>query len=177
MPTTRPDPWIATDRLALRPLRPDDAWRVADLANDYEVAQMVTRLPHPYSLRDAEQFIERMRTADDRTERAFGMEHQSFGLVGVLGFHRPDGRFTEMGYWLGRTFWGCGLATEAAKAALAWAFADWGKRAVMASHYIDNPASGRVLAKAGFLYTGEVRELRSLARGANARARMMVCMA
>jgi RimJ/RimL family protein N-acetyltransferase len=47
----------------------------------------------------------------------------------------------------------------------------------MASHYIDNPASGRVLAKAGFLYTGEVRELRSMARGSNAQARMMVCMA
>jgi RimJ/RimL family protein N-acetyltransferase len=177
MQTTHQSPWIATDRLALRPLRPEDAWRVADLANDYEVAQMVTRLPHPYAVRDAEQYIDHMSSADSRAERAFGMEHRSFGLIGVLGFHRPDGRFTEMGYWLGRTFWGCGLATEAARAALAWAFADWGKRAVMASHYIDNPASGRVLTKAGFLYTGEVRELRSLARSSNVQARMMVCMA
>jgi RimJ/RimL family protein N-acetyltransferase len=177
METTRPSPSIAADRLTLRPLTCADAWRVADLANDYEVAQMVTRLPHPYELRDAEQFIARMRTADPRAERAFGLEHKSFGLIGVMGFHRPEDRLTEMGYWLGRTFWGCGLATEAARAALAWAFGEWGKRAVMASHFIDNPASGRVLAKAGFLYTGEVRELRSLARGAHAPARMMVCMA
>jgi RimJ/RimL family protein N-acetyltransferase len=47
----------------------------------------------------------------------------------------------------------------------------------MASHFTDNPASGRVLSKAGFLYTGEVRELRSVARAAEAPARMMVCMA
>jgi RimJ/RimL family protein N-acetyltransferase len=177
MQTTRPGPWIATDRLTLRPLIPDDAWRIADLANDYEVARMLVPLPHPYSLRDAEQFIERMRSADPRADHAFGMEHRSFGLVGVLGFQRADGPITEMGYWLGRTFWGCGLATEAARAALAWAFGDWGKRAIMASHFADNPASGRVLAKAGFLYTGEVRELRSLARGTHAPARMMVCMA
>jgi RimJ/RimL family protein N-acetyltransferase len=177
MPTTHDSPWIATDRLALRPLAHEDAWRLADLANDYEVAQMVTRLPHPYGLRDAEQFIDRMRSADPRAERAFGLEHQSFGLIGVMGFHRPDGSLTEMGYWLGRTFWGCGLATEAARAALAWAFGDWGKRAIMASHFADNPASARVLSKAGFLYTGEVRELSSLARGAQAPARMMVCIA
>jgi RimJ/RimL family protein N-acetyltransferase len=177
MPTTRPDPWIATDRLALRPLASDYAWRIADLANDYEVARMLVPLPHPYKLDDAEQFIDRMRQADPRADRAFGMEHKSFGLVGVMGFHRPDGRLTEMGYWLGRTFWGCGLATEAARAALAWAFGDWGKRAIVASHFADNPASGRVLSKAGFLYTGEVCELRSLARGGTAPARMMVCVA
>ena len=177
MPTTRPSPWIAADRLALRPLLRDDAWRVADLANDYEVARMLAPLPHPYGLRDAEQFIDRMHDADPRSDQAFGLEHQSFGLIGVLGFHRPDGRITEMGYWIGRTFWGCGLATEAARAALAWAFGDWGKRAVMASHFTDNPASGRVLSKAGFLYTGEVRQLRSLARGGEAPSRMMICMA
>jgi RimJ/RimL family protein N-acetyltransferase len=177
MPTTHHSPWIATDRLALRELTFDDAWRVADLANDYEVARMLLPLPHPYGLRDAEAFIQRMRTADPRVDRAFGLQHESFGLIGVLGFHRPDGRITEMGYWLGRTFWGCGLATEAARAALAWAFGDWGKRAIMASHFTDNPASGRVLSKAGFLYTGEVRALRSVARAAEAPARMMVCMA
>jgi len=177
MPTTHQSPWIATDRLALRPLTYDDAWRVADLANDYEVARMLLPLPHPYDLRDAQAFIGRMRAADPRVDRAFGLEHQSFGLVGVLGFHRPDGRITEMGYWLGRTFWGCGLATEAARAALAWAFGDWGKRAIMASHFTDNPASGRVLSKVGFLYTGEVRDLLSMARRAHAPARMMICMA
>jgi RimJ/RimL family protein N-acetyltransferase len=177
MQQTRPSPWIAAERLALRPLTRNDAWRVADLANDYEVARMMAPLPHPYALRDAEQFIDHMGDADPRSDRAFGVEHQSFGLIGVLGFHRPDGRITEMGYWIGRTFWGCGLATEAARAALTWAFGDWGKRAVMASHFTDNPASGRVLSKAGFLYTGEVRQLRSLARGGEAPSRMMVCMA
>jgi RimJ/RimL family protein N-acetyltransferase len=177
MNAIRSGPWIAADRLSLRPLTPDDAWRIADLANDYEVARMLTPLPHPFVLEDAQRFIDRMAVADARADRAFGLDHQSFGLIGILGFHRQGGPITEMGYWLGRTFWGCGLATEAARAALAWAFCDWGKRAIMASHFADNPASGRVLAKAGFLYTGEVRELRSLARGASAPARMMVCVA
>ena len=69
---------------------------------------------------------------------------------------------------------GRGLATEALTGALAWAARDWRRRYVVAGHFADNPASGRVLEKAGFLYTGEVRRGFSKARAGEARTRRMV---
>ncbi|MEI9889980.1 MAG: GNAT family N-acetyltransferase [Caulobacteraceae bacterium] len=69
------------------------------------------------------------------------------------------------------------MGSEAARAALAWAGTGWGRRMVTAGHFADNQASGRVLIKAGFLYTGEVQRRFSRARGAEAATRMMVWLA
>ena len=83
-----------------------------------------------------------------------------------------------MGYWIGRPYWGQGYATEAAAGAVGWAGADAGASGwVVAGHFADNPASGRVLEKAGFLYTGVVAPQFSKARGAVAPTRMMVWLA
>ena len=67
--------------------------------------------------------------------------------------------------------------TEAVRAALGWARGGWRRRYLLAGHYADNPASGHVLVKAGFLYTGEVIPRFSLARGESAPTRMMVWLA
>jgi RimJ/RimL family protein N-acetyltransferase len=83
----------------------------------------------------------------------------------------------EIGYWLGRPFWGRGLMTDAVVAALAWVGGAWGRRFVMAGHFADNPASGQVLIKTGFLYTGEVLSRFSIARGEESPTRMMVWLA
>ena len=69
------------------------------------------------------------------------------------------------------------LPTEAVRGVLVWASRNWRRRALVAGHFADNPASGRVLEKAGFLYTGEVRPKFSIARGADADTRMMVWLA
>ena len=95
----------------------------------------------------------------------------------MMSFFPDDAGRPEMGYWLGRPYWGQGYATEVAERALVWANRDWGRRYVMAGHFADNPASGQVLSKAGFLYTGEVRQLPSVARGGEVPARMMVWLA
>lgn len=172
-------PRIETDRLVLRRPGLQDAARIADLINDYDVARMLTRAPHPYGLKDAEAFLGTQEARDE----AFLIEHPSFGPIGMIGLHdQPDDdaaplRLKEMGYWLGRTFWGQGFATEAAKAVLGRAKDHDGRRAVVSGHYADNPASGRVLEKAGFLYTGEVRPRACLSRGAAVDTRMMVWLA
>jgi RimJ/RimL family protein N-acetyltransferase len=83
----------------------------------------------------------------------------------------------EIGYWLGRPFWGRGYMTEAVDAALLWAGDGWGRRYLLAGHFADNPASGQVLVKAGFLYTGDVVPRFSMARGEEAPTRMMVWLA
>lgn len=170
-------PALSTPRLRLRAPKAADAQGIAVLANDPDVARMTTRMPLPYSPADAEAFLKICMEHDPRRERVFAIEQADGEFVGMMGFHpNPAGR-TEIGYWLGRPYWGRGLATEAARAALDWAGRDWGRRYILAGHFADNPASGQVLCKSGFLYTGDVEPRHSLARGAIADTRMMVWLA
>lgn len=168
-------PAIETARLRLRRLRSEDAVTLAALANDIEVARMLVPLPHPYTLDDAESFV----AAQARTgaEPVFAIDHPDFGLMGMVGFHRDDEPYPEVGYWLGRAYWGQGFATEALGGALGWARKVGRARAIASSHFHDNPASGRVLIKAGFLYTGVVKPRRSAARAAITPSRMMIWLA
>src|SRR5699024_10331451 len=76
-------------------------------------------------------------------------------LIGSAGISR-DGDDVELGYWIARAHWGQGYATEAARAVLSQARA-LGHKQLVASHFVDNPASGRVLRKVGFCPTGERR--------------------
>ncbi|HRD45398.1 MAG TPA: GNAT family N-acetyltransferase [Caulobacter sp.] len=170
-------PTIETRRLTLRSPAPADAPRLATLMNDVDIARMTSRVPHPYALSDAERFVGLAQGEDPRTDRSFLIELEDEGVIGGIGFNAaPNGR-TEVGYWLGRDWWGRGLATEALQGALAWAGRDWRKRFIVAGHFADNPASGQVLVKAGFLYTGEVQARPSIARGGEASTRMMVWLA
>jgi RimJ/RimL family protein N-acetyltransferase len=170
-------PTVRTPRLTLRAPEQSDTDRILALANDIDIARMTTSMPHPYSRPDAEAFLARVHSVDLNDEVAFAIDEGRDGLIGVVGLfpHGPLG--PEIGYWIGRDYWGQGYATEAASAALVWAGKDWGRRVVMSGHFADNPASGRVLEKAGFLYTGEVQSRRSAARGAAAPTRMMVWLA
>lgn len=170
-------PVIETRRLTLRAPARRDARAMAELANDFDVVRMTSRMPWPYTLKDAEDFVGRCEQRDWNQDATFAIELEDEGFAGVLGFFgNADGEL-EVGYWLGRPYWGRGIATEALKGALLWASRDWRKRCVVAGHFEDNPASGVVLTKADFLYTGVVRDLPSAARGGTARSRMMVWLA
>ena len=168
------EPIIETARLILRRPRSADAPRLAKLLNDADLARMSQAIPHPYGLEDAESFLDQVSQADPQA--LFIIDHPAQGPIGAVGFDSRGGR-TELGYWLGRPFWGCGFATEAATAALGWAHRTLRRRYVMARHFADNPASAEVLIKAGFLYTGEVRPSASAARRQTVPARMMVWLA
>lgn len=180
-------PRIETRRLVLRAPVASDASRIALLAADLGVARMTTSMPHPFHRHHAESFLARVEALDPAREIVFAIDLDDQGLIGVVGFHpspvlgprvgRPKHIGPEIGYWLGRPFWGRGLATEAVAAALAWAKKVWRRRMVVSGHFADNPASGRVLEKAGFLYTGEVQPRHSAARGEVADTRMMVWLA
>jgi RimJ/RimL family protein N-acetyltransferase len=170
-------PAIGTERLILRGPTAADAPAIAELANDLGVTGMTSQMPHPYGLAEAEAFVAGAQRLDSRREAAFAIEHRLFGVVGVLAFDRDGAGRPEVGYWLGRSFWGRGYATEALTAALAWARADWRKNVVWAGHFADNGASGQVLVKAGFLYTGDVEPRMSVSRGQPVPTRMMVWLA
>jgi RimJ/RimL family protein N-acetyltransferase len=166
-------PTLVTERLTLRAPTYADAPRLAELANDFGVTRMTTRMPHPYTLEDARTFVARVEVGDPAREVTWVVADGT-GPVGVIGFYSDRSFTAEVGYWLGRPAWGRGYASETLARALAWADNVWRRRCLVACCYTDNPASARVLEKSGFLPTG-VRALSpSLARGGEAMAQEFV---
>jgi RimJ/RimL family protein N-acetyltransferase len=161
---------IRTERLILREPELSDAPRIARYAADPGVARMTCSFPLQQTTVGAEGWILiRQAVAKLGQGASFAIELPGEGLVGLIGAHRRGDK-AEIGYWLGRPWWGRGYATEAVRGIVPFA-RDLG--AVIADHFADNPASGRALEKAGFVYTGEVAPRFSLARGESAPTRLM----
>lgn len=154
---------IETERLKLRALRMGDAPVIARNAGDPQVARMISSAPVPYLPVAAEGWIMTLRARAPLGEDfVFGFEAEGEGLIGVIGAHKKrDGAF-DVGYWVAPAYWGQGFATEALRAFVAQART---LGPLVAGHFEDNPASGRVLQKGGFAYTGETLEQFSLGRG------------
>jgi RimJ/RimL family protein N-acetyltransferase len=152
-----------SERLFLRPAFPEDARELYHAICDAGVVAMLASAPWPYRMADAEQFC--AMPAAPQTPRFLITRPDEKGapIIGTVGFRQADGGL-ELGYWIGREHWGRGYATEAGRGALEVAHAI-GHRRVLAGHYVDNPASGRVLRKLGFRETGEVRPTFCRARG------------
>lgn len=167
-------PEISSARLRLRRPVLDDALRITELAADFDVVRMTARMPHPYGEAHAREFLERVQMEDPRTDITWVMEAPGEGPIGVLALFTDGEPWPEIGYWIGRPFWGKGYASEALDSALRFVDTGWRKKVVVAGFFADNPASARVLEKAGFLHTGVVQSKFSLARGAEAPIRRMV---
>jgi [ribosomal protein S5]-alanine N-acetyltransferase len=166
---------IETNRLSLRPFAASDAAQVAELAGDWDVARMCARLPHPYREQDAQQWFATLPKA--RAEGVgftFAITTAQDGVVGAIGLERrTPGDPLTLGYWLGKPHWGRGYATEAGATVLAHATEDLGATHYRSEHFVENTPSGAVLRKLGFAYTGDVRTMHCLARGAKVPARLM----
>ncbi len=162
---------IETKRLKLRRLRMSDAQRIAQFCDDPGVGRNLAHTPLPYLPIAAEGWIMiNAARAPRGTDFVYAVELLGEGLVGAIGAHSRSGDGFEMGYWFGRPYWGQGFATEAATAFVSEA----GKLGPLeAGHFVDNPASGRVLSKVGFAYTGETRSLFSLGRGESVACKRM----
>ncbi|MDF0600543.1 GNAT family N-acetyltransferase [Psychromarinibacter sp. C21-152] len=145
---------IRTDRLLLRPLRPADAPALADGIADFDIVQWLSRVPWPYGLRDAEAFVAMVQGEGS----AHYAVTEGGAVVGVVS------TADELGYWIRRSAQGRGLATEAARAAVAAHFAGGADR-LTSGHRIGNDRSRRVLLRLGFSDTHRV-EKQSLAAGA-----------
>lgn len=154
-------PVLETERLILRGLEGRDARVIQELAGAPEVASTTLNIPHPYPEGAAEEFIQRTQeSARTGEDYAFAMTRKEDGeFLGIVGLH-PERRHNqaEIGYWLGRPYWGNGYTTEAAKAVIRFGFTQLGLNRIFAGHFLRNPASGRVMQKAGMQYEGTHRQ-------------------
>ena len=157
-----------TERLLLRPGWAEDASALNAAIADEGIVRNLASAPWPYGIADAEAFLSIERRPDEAALLLFRRTRGAPQLVGAAGLgRRPDGEI-ELGYWIARPFWGLGYATEAAEAVVAMARDTLRLKRLIAGHFIDNPASGRVLEKIGFRPTGQFVQRYSAGRGAGA---------
>ncbi len=162
---------IETERLKLRRLRMNDAQRIARFCDDPGVGRNLAMTPLPYLPVAAEGWIMiQAARASAGKDFVFAVELADEGLIGLIGAHACGEASFEIGYWYGRPFWGQGYASEALAGFLSEAHK---LGALISGHFADNPASGRVLEKNGFAYTGEIEPMFSMGRGETAPCRRM----
>lgn len=151
---------LETERLVLRPLAPGDAAAIVRLAGDWRVAAPIATIPHPYSPDMAREFIRgAQQKARQGSEFAFALtQGPERELIGVISLRPRQGYSAEVGYWIGVPFWGQGYMTEALRAIIRHSFCDLGLQRVHAWHIGGNPASGRVMQKAGMRYEARLRQ-------------------
>lgn len=154
-------PTITTERLVLRPFALSDAADVQRLAGNWAVADTTSNIPHPYPDGVAEVWISGHAQRFERREiLTLAVTLRETGeLAGCISLSlRDDDDKAEMGYWLGVPYWNQGYCSEAARALVAYGFQQMGLHRIYAFHFVRNPASGRVMQKAGMTYEGTLRQ-------------------
>jgi len=157
-----PIPQLQTQRLLLRPFVPADGPAVEALAGVREVADTTLSIPHPYPSGAGVVWIATHAGAWTRGSGltlAICNAADDGALIGAVGLElNKTHRHGEIGYWIGRPWWGSGYATEAAKALTTYGLGPLGLRRIQGRHFIRNPASGRVLLKLGMQLEGVNRD-------------------
>ena len=167
---------ISTERLLLRPFTESDALRVEMLLDDKEIASNTKRIDYPYPKGGGADWIAthqparqtgdgyvfaiccwRPQDSDSETKDETGDDEPC--LIGAIGLEiNKEDHNAELGYWIGRHFWNQGYCTEATKAVIEFGFETLGLRRIASQHMARNPASGRVMEKAGMTREGLLRK-------------------
>jgi RimJ/RimL family protein N-acetyltransferase len=157
--------FVRTQRLTLRPGWAEDAPELVRAIGHEAVVRNLARAPWPYTIEAAETFANGFETPSEPKFLIFEHQGSCLRLIGGIGIGPFEKESHELGYWITPDAWGRGYATEAGAAVLRAARAA-GIRHVAAGHFLDNPASGRVLRKLGFRPTGRMTSVYSRGRGA-----------
>lgn len=149
---------LAARACRLRPIEGRDAASFARHASDREIwLNLRDRFPHPYTLADAEAYVALLEGQSPTTAFGIVVDELAVGSVSLEVGTDVERRTAEIGYWLGREFWGRGVATDAVRLATRYAFDRLGMHRVFAVPYARNAASQRVLEKAGYAREGLMR--------------------
>ncbi|MDG0817202.1 GNAT family N-acetyltransferase [Bdellovibrio svalbardensis] len=154
-------PTIKTTRLKLRPFSLADAPEVQRMAGSIKVAQMTATIPHPYPDGAAESWIStHLGQFTDGDAVTWALEELSSGnLIGCISYGvSKTHKRAEMGYWIGEEYWGKGYCTEAAISGIDFCFQHFSLNKITSRHLAHNPASGKVMLKAGMQQEGYLRQ-------------------
>ncbi len=157
--------FVRTQRLTLRPGWNEDAPAIARAIGHAQVCERLAQVPWPYELTEAQAFLAAQREARYPALLIFEHVGPEVRLIGATGINARDDGSHALGYWLTPAAWGRGYATEAAAGVVRMARESLRLKRLVAEHFIDNPASGRVLRKLGFRPTGAVVPRFARARG------------
>ena len=144
---------IRTERLLIKTPEIDDKFELTQLINDKDVIKWLSEIPFPYTLSHAEEFIERSRERVLKQESYNFMIFQDKKMIGGIGLSEFNNKSCQVGYWLGKKYWGNGFATEALKSILDFGFDQLNLEKIYAAYKIGNEGSIRVLTKCGFEYS------------------------
>ncbi|MEM8782487.1 MAG: GNAT family N-acetyltransferase [Planctomycetota bacterium] len=140
---------LQTERLRLRPFQPGDVEDARAYRNDPEFVRFLPHIPFPFTREHAEAFVATNQAEPWATSPIFAVEFEE-RVIGNLNFEvQIESSSVMLGYAIGRDWWGQGLATEAAQAAMTWAAEAFTLRRVWASTDVRNVRSRRVLEKLG----------------------------
>ena len=151
---------LANELVKMRTLVPADVAPVFELASAREIAEN-TFVPHPYSREAAQEFVDRVReqwSTDEAYVFAI-VDKATDAFVGVMGIH-PEATHNSatVGYWIGKPFWGRGIATAALRLLIRFGFEQLELNRIEAGHLDHNAASGRVMQKANMRCEGRRRQ-------------------
>ena len=151
---------IALSRSTLRPWRAGDEASLVRHANNRNISRNLRdRFPHPYTAADAKAWITfNLGLAPPTQHFAIVVDGDAVGGISVEPHDGERRRSAEVGYWLAEPFWGRGIATEALRAVTTYAFATFDLCRLEAGVYGWNPASARVLEKAGYTLEGRAKQ-------------------
>lgn len=147
---------LSTQRLSLRAVHANDLDDIVRLANDFDIARRLTRMPHPYEPGDARYFIEEVLPK----EAVWALIRKADGaFMGVISLMpRGEQGTVILGYWLGRDYWEQGYMTEAGREVVRFAFETLKLPYLRSGHFADNAASAGVLGKLGFVPVGKSKQ-------------------
>ncbi|WP_066051982.1 GNAT family N-acetyltransferase [Robertmurraya korlensis] len=152
---------LSTERLILRKLGTTDAKRIKELAGDYDVAKTTLNIPHPYPEGSAVVFIHSVLESENKGQLATYAitKKESDDLIGMVSI-KVNSTFNrgELGYWVGKPYWGQGYGTEAAKALVHFGFEKLKLNRIYAQAFTTNPGSWRIMEKIGLTYEGTLRQ-------------------
>lgn len=154
-------PQLFTERLSLEKIRVQDIPKIVEYAGNEKIAKNTRNLPHPYEEKHAVFWINKANEGfENKTQFTFGIRLKStedfiggIGLILNQAFNRA-----ELGYWIAEPFWNKGYATEAVAAILEFGFDELNLNKILATHLVENPASGKVMINNGMIKEGELIE-------------------
>ncbi|MBZ0301170.1 MAG: GNAT family N-acetyltransferase [Anaerolineae bacterium] len=152
---------LDTERLRLRLVERADAPALQALVSDRRIAETTLNIPYPYPESGAVDWITRVleRREQGQADCSFVILRRSDNvLLGAIGIHPDDAFQAEIGYWMGVPYWGQGYMTEAARRVIQFGFEALELNRIRAWYFTHNPASARVMQKAGMTFEGIMRQ-------------------